>query len=506
VSSRLLSRLNDRQAKFQSPRSNRESFLVTGLWTLILFFIAIPNGLASRIGGIGLSNSATSLQIRKAWGSGDAGSLLDTAITWEHGHQIDATTQFWIVHLWSPGMSIVEIPLIWLEHLGIPLFWSLLSVTVLLWSTIFYLTWKYGSVLVGRITLSLVSLLLLFSWDFRYIFRDDLFYTEGLGYGLLLLSLLLMSWLVLNPENPRKRKLAILAGVCLGLSIWIRHVSDSGMILFLVISLLLLIWNLRIKGQARQDRNSWKHAKVRASKTSKQSSKTITRKAAELNLRIKAERKSKWIKLGALPYLTLSALIAFLVTLPWRIISPLVFNGWPGYMSSASATVWHAVWEQNGTDTIQYWGQYGMNWACNIDIKTCLTLNANLYSSKNNSLLTHDAIRAAIFHPIAYLQNRGSYAFHNWIPSGNHLPPVIQIASATAGFLAIFASVYLYGRIIDSRKRLIALIWVPFIAMQLAQLAIIHYESRYFIPVRFLIIGFTLTLFALRPNRRTSLN
>lgn len=480
-----ISKFNDRQSKFAFPRSTRESVLVTALWTLSLLIIALPNGISSRIGSIGLKNSATSFEIRKAWGSGDAGSLLDAARTWAHGHQLNETTQFWIVHLWSPGMSILEIPLIWLEKLGIPLFWSLLSITVLLWNSIFYLAWKYGSVLIGRITLSLVALLLIFSWDFRYMFRDDLFYTEGIGYGLLFLGLLIASWMVLVTKYENSRRLTLLAGVCIGTSIWIRHVSDSGLMLFTVLTSTLFLWRWKFSKEARNARQP----KGRYKKNSKSKLKNSER----LTL--------LWHNLGALPYVTLSAWIGLLITVPWRIISPLLFKGWLGVMSSASADLPFAIWAPNNSPTGKYWASSGMNWACNIDKVTCSTLNLSLHTPKNASHLTMEAIRAAVTHPFAYIQNRTNFAYKNWIPNGMHTPPNLQTIVAFLSFVVLIFSIYLYVQVRDERKRLLALIWGPFLVMQLFQFSIIHYESRYFIPIRILGVGFALTLLALNSNQ-----
>ncbi len=483
--SRLLTKIDDRQVRFIAPRSTKESLLATMVWAFSLLIIALPDGISSRIGKIGLNNSASSLRIRKAWGSGDAGSLLDVAMTWAHGHQLDASTQFWIVHLWSPGMSILEIPLVWLEKLGLPIFWSLLATTLLLWGTIFYLIWKYGSVLIGRITLSVASLLLLFSWDFGYIFRDALFYTEGLGYGLLLLGLLIASWIVLNPENHREKRLAIIAGISIGVSVWIRHVSDTGLVLFIALGSLLIIWNMKFSKQARNSRQSLNSSKGNAKSAARRKEQLATR----------------WRALGALPYLTLSGLIGLFVTLPWRIMNPLIFRGAPGLMSSTGNILWHNVWYQNSSSMGKYWGSYGMNWACDIDAETCSKVNPDLFSSGNNIRLMIDTAKAVLLHPIAYLQNRATYAYRNWIPGGMHPSFNSQIIVAALSGFTLFLAFYMYFRIQDKRKRLLALIWLPFLTMQSAQLTIIHYEPRYFIPVRFLMLGFALTLIALHPKK-----
>ena len=119
------------QFEIQGRRTQVETFFASGIWFLLTLFIALPQGLKTRLilNGNQVPHSATPQLIRNAWGQGDAGSLLDTAITWSKFHQIDRVSQFWIVHLWTPGMSIIEVPLIWISKLGIPIFWSLLFIT-----------------------------------------------------------------------------------------------------------------------------------------------------------------------------------------------------------------------------------------------------------------------------------------------------------------------------------------------------------------------------------------
>ena len=108
-------------------------FILLAAITANLFHTALPQGFGTLIGGISIANTSSPQAIRNAWGPGDAGSLLDAAITWAQLKNLNPDTQFWIVRLWSPGMSIIEVPLIWLTKIGIPIFWSLLSVTIALW-------------------------------------------------------------------------------------------------------------------------------------------------------------------------------------------------------------------------------------------------------------------------------------------------------------------------------------------------------------------------------------
>ena len=61
-----------------------------------MFYTALPQGFSTLIGGISIANKSTPEAIRNAWGTGDAGSLLDASITWAQLKNLNPETQFWI--------------------------------------------------------------------------------------------------------------------------------------------------------------------------------------------------------------------------------------------------------------------------------------------------------------------------------------------------------------------------------------------------------------------------
>ena len=175
-----------------------ESILITLVFTLFLLRKALPEGLASHIGIINIENSSTAKSIREAWGLGDSGSLLEAALTWANFQQLDPTTQYWIVRLWSPGFAILEIPLIWLEKAEIPIFWSLLVVTTCLWVVLIFLLWSKIAPIVGRYIILIILIIFIFSWDFEYFFRNGIFYTEGISIATLILGLFIITWSIIH--------------------------------------------------------------------------------------------------------------------------------------------------------------------------------------------------------------------------------------------------------------------------------------------------------------------
>jgi hypothetical protein len=472
----LLRLLNKRADVVGLKRSISESFVFCAIWTLAVVLKAMQVGIFSKIPILNISSNSSSSEIRKAWGQGDAGSLLEIAITWSRLDSLDEVTQYWIPRLWSPGMAIIEVPLIWLETAGVPLFWSLLSFTLMIWGSVTFLVWRYFSTLLGRIPTALVLIALIYTWDFDYLLRDYLFYTEGVGYGLLLVGLILLTIRIMSPNNLT-RKSVVAAGLIVGLSIWVRHTSDSGLI-FLVLIVLLLNFSHSVKSIATLEvfRQRTREEKLKFFKESRRS-----------------KPKSIWLK-----DLTVFSVIAFLVTVPWRLISTFHFDGLAFAMSSASVGVPFTIWSTPDSPSGMYWGGYGSNWACKIDQVTCAIVELdNQNGITSGSHLLYLAALSALRNPLKYLDERLGFLFNHWIPNFS-LDFSYQNLAALLFFFILGFCTLLFFKLNDQRKYPILIIWGSFLLMTFAQLSIIHYESRYFIPVRLLSLGAFIGFYLIR--------
>lgn len=418
------------------------------------------------MGVTNLPLNANASQIRAAWGPGDAGSLLEVALTWSRFEQLDPTTQFWIVHLWSPGLSVLEVPLIWLESsLNIPLFFSLLSVTVMVLVGTFIIFRRVTQTDLGRIALIFIVFAVLHSWDFQYILRDGIFYTEGIGFALLLSGLASLTAMLIHNETKIKLKYVI-PGVFIGISIWVRHTSDLSLMLLLSASLIAWIALAIVNKKKHQIAKKTRHRSIN------------TRSTESLKL------------------IFLSAAVALLVTMPWRIISQSVFEGVPYVMSSASAGVGEGLWVDEKKDPNFYWIPYNMNWACNIDAEKCDLINSHS-SEYSNQERRFEAVKSAVKHPLKYAKERGKFLFKSWIPGFNSSANLVWKITGTIPILIYLGIVFLFLKIKSNKKWEVLLIWLPFIFLLGCQLLIIHFESRYFIPIRLLTYGLFISLLGL---------
>jgi hypothetical protein len=478
-----ISNLNGKSYNLYKVRSWKETILIVSVWFVVAFNRALPEGLSTKIPVLNIENNSSAEKIRESWGQGDAGSLLDIAITWANLKRLDPVTQYWIPGLWAPGLSILEVPLIWISRIGFPIFWSLLIITLSLWSILFLLIWRYFSSYTGRIPMALVFISLLWSWDFIYLLKDYIFYTEGIAFSLLLIGLILLSIRVISPYSMNNLGIYF-SGILIGISIWVRHTNDSGLIFLFILACTGFL--LSKKYSMHQPPKQKKKRKT------------------QIQLR-RLELESKSLK----SFFRLSMItsgIALLVTLPWRLISHFHFQGAPFLMSSASGGLPAIIWSLPNSPSALYWGSYGSNWACKINLETCYQIQSEILDgTMSRSHLFLLAFKSIIENPIRYLEERLHFLWANWIPSFQ-LDFGFQNLVAFVFILLSFYSIYLCLIIKDKRKYALIIIWGSFLVMNFAQLAIIHYESRYFIPVRLLILGLILSLLSLNASLKQSVN
>jgi hypothetical protein len=460
--------------------------VISLLFVLYVTHLALPNGFSTKIGTIGLSNGASPEQIRSAWGTGDAGSLLDAAITWSHLRNLNPATQNWIVHLWSPGMPILEVPLIWIARIGIPIFWSLLAITILLWTLVLRQLADFARTKMAKLVFVGILATWFFSWDFQYIFRDDLFYTEGIAYGLLILGLLYCTKTILDVGQSSSKKW-VAGALFIGLSVWVRHVSDSGNFLLVFISVsntsVVFLHVVRKYGQVKRSNSK---------RTKKVNKKSKTNNNA-FYYGLKNPKVQPWLRLATI------GLIAISVTLPWRaVISPVFYAGVPGVMSSTASETFYQTWQPDTSGTAKYWAHTGLNWACRIDPTECAILDVNGKHPPSRAKMATAAILSIAKHPIDYIKTRIHYVLKNWIGRGIHLS--FQVSNLIGLFYLFLPILILveFLRIRDRRKYQVSVLWISFWIAQVGQLALIHFEARYFIPLRLLESGYLITLISLR--------
>ncbi len=437
-----------------SKRSKTESYFASIAATALLIAVALPDGFKTKIGTVNLKNNSSVKEIRDAWGAADAGSILDIAITWAQFRPLDPINQYWIIHFWSPGMALLEIPLIWLASRGIPLFWSLLILTILLWAWIVWLSWRYISPLIGRLITGCIFFILLGSWDFFYIFRSAVFYTEGLSIGLLLMGLGILTFSLIT-QTMRVSK-SIIVGLFLGFSLMLRYTNEMAVWIFFFASLFLYLWQIHRLTKFRENQKNFQTNNL----------------AQDLNVIIASAAKYGMI--------LISSTVSLATTLPWRIVHRFIYDGPFWSLSSNPKETGSRLWALDSQ--VSYWNSFGLNWACDIDKVKCMNLQDEITSDGNSFHLFAEAVISAFYNPFAFFMNRGEYLALNWIPGsfsmGHFLWSLMSIIPIFLLLIGIFIS-RSYWKFSQGS-------WIIsiFILLQVFQLLFMHYESRYFITIR----------------------
>ena len=261
----------------------------------------------------------------------------------------------------------------------------------------------------------------------------------------------------------------------------VRHVSDSGLFLMFAFGIFILFFDVQKE--------------------------TLTEPSLPKSIVSKFKYNFRGAILNQRQLVVLTAATsAFLFTLPWRVISPLVFGGSKYSLSTGITLEAHQMWLPNSSSVIKFWGWTGMNWPCHIDGSECHKLQNLANSSGSSSTLLIHSVLAIFKHPISYLGNRWHYLSVNWIPSSSmKLPPFTIINSLVIPIIFLFAMIFAITNLTKSFW-LVGGVWIIFLVGQVSQLAIIHFESRYFIPVRQLMLGFVLFVLMSRDQRRKRIN
>jgi hypothetical protein len=250
-------------------------------------------------------------------------------------------------------------------------------------------------------------------------------------------------------------KTFLIPGITLGVSICVRYTIDYAVVFIFLVSISFLILTnskaLRALIKIKQNKNSFENHKY-------------------LNLMFK--------------YLALTFGVALLVTLPLRIANQINYGGAPLQMSSAQVLTGPNLWAKSETAHAKYWDKNGMNWACDLDPLKCYSPEIE---SKESSELLRMAIFVAILNPIEFIENRIYYIWHNH--SLDLKNKYFWFIYSLFQLSLIFLPFFLFKKIKSRMRSLIFIIWIPFIALQYLTYLIIHFETRYFVPLHLMNMG-----------------
>jgi hypothetical protein len=435
-----------------------------------LLYRYFPNGLGTRYYMETISLFNSSGEVREKLGGIDAGQLLDASITFSQFQQLDQETQFWIARVWSLGISAFQVPAIWLEQLGAPFALTIVSISCGVWLTLIILIFRLIRNNNSRTVFAVIFITFLYSFDGKFLFSEFPFNPESIALALNLISLTIL----INELVGQKLRIKnlVLSGFILGMSIWVRYTIDFAVIGIWIISSIALVGS---------------HLKNLY---------LIRKRMATSPTGIKKLQNQKFLKAIAIAFS-----IALIFTLPIRLSNQLIYGGKPMLMSSSQDLTGANLWAKIESPHALYWDKTGMNWACKLEPVKCSSLDL---SNTKSSTLVEFAIIAAVTNPYEYLQNRFSYFLSNHTGSLSNNGFFFTYSLFHLA-LIIAIPILLFFRKIVKRKILIA-IWAPFILLQYLTFLIIHYETRYFIPLHVFNLGLLFSILHFGLNTRIPRN
>jgi len=385
--------------------------------------------------------------LRAALGTLDSGSYLRIAMDLRAGSIPPADA--WILNLWPPGVPAVDYVLLALPGL---MLYKVLAVVIVVWSlagaTVAGVIASRGRVvLAGVFAAAWVFTPSTFNW----VLGPGALYSEGFGTSFLILAVVAIAFL----ERRVRQRGASWGAVGAG--------AGAGGLLALALH---FRWPLFISC-----------AVVIAS--------SIVCVVVLLIARAARRSTSRYQGLVG----PLSALVATFVlcVAPWTIYGATHLH--PGTVSwSMTDYLWAETWMTDAElrETGNGWLQeLGGNWACNIDPDGCRTQHvvAMRQSPEDFPALRTAAMKAAVTHPVAFVQDRAHYWGHSWFGSPmSDVPPIVAVPF---GLLQLGAFVGLVVVAIRNRRRAPVLIVAigGLLLGQFVLLALSHIEPRYWIPV-----------------------
>ena len=433
------------------------------IFNLVLFtFVSVkttfPNLGETKLAFLDIPFNSDVRLIRNMYGMSDAGSYLDIALSLASLNNIQPE-QYFYIHTWSPGQSIVLALAILASKFTFPLYVNVFIINYLIWVfVIIFLTRHLSS---GKQIVFFYSFYLTFliSSDFVYYFYTNMFHSESIGNSLLFFALIYLSWLIKNQIlNSLKY---VFVGFVLGFSILVRYTSETGLLLLMLALSMWLILQLLL--------------------------------TARLKSRLRINQKH-YLKILKLTFL--SILVALLTTIPWRILNFTLYDMDTVRLSNASSWTIYGVWALENSPEAEYWSGYGSNWACKIDPIKCSSLNNAGLKSLTPKTISSEALKSVIKNPTSYLAERYKYLKIQYFGDGKF---DIKQYQKYFSVLALLSGAYLL-LLLSNRKYwnhenfIISIIWTSFIINQFLMYAITHYEYRYFIILKFLIFGFIFSL------------
>ena len=464
---------------FQNLPNGRGVFSYTGG---LIFFVTFPNPSKPQlIVHQKFTFSTTISEMVEILKGGDQSSYGKAALDlYNHGTVTKKTA--WVLNLWPPGLPFLESFVLRLFGINHPFILSMTLTTICIWSIVFMLLY---SILRMRINWYLALLLPLFVLAFDdfipYAFRMGVLNSDSISCAFFCGSFLV----IINAKSHRKRFLmSIISGLlmaCAALTRVTYEFVGNFLLIGSMLALFVKVSRLMIKAKTMYPGNL------------------------------------KIVILSHTGYILIAAIVFSIALIPYKLYYRSLTGEYA--LTTKSSYIWVLQWmtDQRLVEAGGGFVSAGLGgMACRVEPDLCKTIDAFENSTKTpfNNVRKYDdyrrlALKAFFFNPYKWMKIKLSRFHLYWFSMNRDYPtellPFLSnglkgLANLALLFFSVFIFTIQFLRFVNYRAIVMSYYYLAFLGGCLLPLFIIHYEVRYFHPIKMVAIIFTLSLISLIPK------
>ena len=421
------------------------------------------------------------------FGGGDAASYGKVALDlYNHG---TVTKEVGALGLWPAGLPFLESLLLRLFGINHPFILSMILTAICIWSIVFMLLYSILRMRISWYLALLLPLCVLAFDDFRlYAFRSGVLHTDSMSCAFFCGSFLV----IINAKSHRKRLLmSIISGLLMACAALTRVTYEFVGNFLLIGSMLALFVKLFVE-VSRQIK-----AKTMCSSNLASNLKIVIRSYAG--------------------YILIAAIVFQIALVPYKLYYMSLTSEYA--LTSKSSYIWTLQWmtDQRLVEVGASWVSDGLGgMACRVEPDLCKSINAFEDSTKTPfgdgrkfGEYRRLALKAFFFNPYKWMKIKLSRFHFYWCVT----TPGEKIGLSTllnnglkglANLALLFFSMFILTisilRFVNYRAIAMSYYYLAFLGGCLLPLFIIHYEARYFYPIKMVGVIFTLSLISVIPK------
>ena len=448
--------------------------LVFAFYAITIFFVTFPDlsNLQSQLGVYNLTLGTTISEMIEIIKQGDQASYGRVALDiYNHGTVTKASV--WALHFWPPVLPLLESLLLRLFGINHPFILSVALITICIWSIVLMLLYSILRTTINRYLALLLPLSVLAFDDFMpYGFRTGVLTTDSISCAFFCCSFLV----IINAKSHRKKLLmSIVSGLLMACAALTRVTYEFVGNFLLIGSMLALFVKV---------------ARLIKAKT-----------MCPGNLKI--------IIRSQVGYILIAATVFSIALIPYKLHYKSLTGEYA--LTAKSSYIWMLQWmtDQELVEIGAGWVSAGLGgMACRVEPDLCKSINALASSKKpdfNRARKYHEyrtlALKAFFFNPYKWMKIKLS-RFHLYWFSNTSIPSNVfkGLANIALLFFSMFILTIQLLRFVNYKAIVMSYYYLAFLGGCLLPLFIIHYEARYFYPIKMVGIIFTLTLISVIPR------